>query len=61
MFDLNFFRNVMFPDSATFPNIRTADYDQLLPEGLTMGTLYIGRQGTGKTSSLARHLVEYMK
>ena len=26
-----------------------------------MGTLYLGRQGTGKTSSLARHLVEYFK
>jgi hypothetical protein len=26
-----------------------------------MGTLYIGRQGTGKTSSLARHLVDYFK
>jgi hypothetical protein len=26
-----------------------------------MGTLYIGGQGTGKTTALARHLVEYMK
>lgn len=61
MFDLTFFKNVLFPDNPAFPNSRTADYDQLLPEGLTMGTLYIGRQGTGKTSSLARHLVDYMK
>lgn len=28
-------------------------------DGLTMGTPYIGKQGTGKTSSLARHLVDY--
>ena len=26
-----------------------------------MGTLYIGRQGTGKTTALARHIVEYFK
>lgn len=61
MFDLNLIKNILSPDYPTFPNSRAADYDQLLPEGLTMGTLYIGRQGTGKTSSLARHLVEYMK
>ncbi len=61
MFDVNFFKNVMWPDDPKFPNTRTMDYDQLLLSGLTMGTLYIGRQGTGKTSSLARHLVDYMK
>ncbi|HRJ74837.1 MAG TPA: type IV secretory system conjugative DNA transfer family protein [Anaerolineales bacterium] len=61
MFDLNFFKKVMWPDDPTFPNSRTISHDELLPEGLTMGTLYIGRQGTGKTSSLARHLVEYFK
>lgn len=37
----------------------SGDWDNLPFEGLTMGTLYIGRQGTGKTSSLARHLVDY--
>lgn len=26
-----------------------------------MGTLYIGGQGTGKTTAVARHLVDYMK
>lgn len=26
-----------------------------------MGTLYIGGQGTGKTTALARHLIDYMK
>ena len=35
--------------------------DELFDEGLTMGTLYIGKQGTGKTTSLARHLVDYFK
>jgi hypothetical protein len=35
--------------------------DQLYDGGLTMGTLYIGGQGTGKTTALARHLVKYMK
>lgn len=35
--------------------------DDLFDEGLTMGTLYIGKQGTGKTTALARHLVDYFK
>ncbi len=61
MFDLNFLKNVMWPVDPRFPNSRAMDYDHLLPGGLTMGNLYIGRQGTGKTSSLARHLVDYMK
>lgn len=61
MFDLNIIKKVMWPDDPTFPNCRTVPHDELLAEGLTMGTLYVGRQGTGKTSSLARHLVEYMK
>lgn len=34
-------------------------YDDLPHEGLTMGTLFIGRPGSGKTSSLARHVVDY--
>lgn len=33
-------------------------FEELPAAGLTMGTLYIGRPGTGKTSSLARHIVE---
>lgn len=33
--------------------------DELFDKGLTMGTLVIGRQGTGKTSALARHAVDY--
>lgn len=35
--------------------------DRLYDAGLTMGTLYIGGQGTGKTTALARHLVDYMR
>jgi hypothetical protein len=34
-------------------------FDDLSPDGLTMGTLFIGRPGSGKTSSLARHVVDY--
>lgn len=34
-------------------------FEDLPHEGLTMGTLYIGRQGTGKTFSLARYTLEY--
>jgi hypothetical protein len=51
----------LWPTTPKFSNCRRASYEELLPEGLTMGTLSIGRQGTGKTSSLARHLVEYFK
>lgn len=61
MLDWNLIRKIVFPDNPKFPNSRAASYEELLPPGLTMGTLYIGRQGTGKTSSLARHLVEYFK
>lgn len=38
-----------------------AKEDELFDAGLTMGTLYIGKQGTGKTTALARHLVDYFK
>src|ERR1043165_3227944 len=61
MFDLNFFKNILYLGSAKFPDSRSGGYEQLFTEGLTMGTLYIGRQGTGKTTALARHLVDYFK
>lgn len=61
MFDLKFFKNILYPDAPAFPNSRVSPHDELIAEGLTMGTLYIGRQGTGKTSSLARHIVDYFK
>ncbi len=44
-----------------FPNLLNSRYDEIVPGGLTMGTLFLGRAGTGKTSSLARHLVDYFK
>jgi hypothetical protein len=37
------------------------EVESLNHEGLTMGTLIIGRQGTGKTSSLARILLDYFQ
>lgn len=51
----------IFIDKPFISSLSLGTYDELPDEGLTMGTLYIGRQGTGKTSSLARHLVEYFK
>src|SRR5688572_27883252 len=61
MINLDLLNRILFPYDPQFPDTRMGRYDELLPLGLTMGTLYIGRQGTGKTSSLARHLVEYFK
>ena len=61
MLNWHLFKKLIFPEYPKFPNSREASYEELLPDGLTMGTLYIGRQGTGKTSSLARHLVDYFK
>ena len=40
------------------PNLELS-YDFLYDEGLTMGTLYLGRQGTGKTSSLSLNFYDY--
>lgn len=60
MLDWSLITKLIFPENPKFPNSRIAS-DELLPDGLTMGTLFIGRQGTGKTTSLARHIVEYFK
>ncbi|MCL4552438.1 MAG: type IV secretory system conjugative DNA transfer family protein [Candidatus Marsarchaeota archaeon] len=54
-----FLRDLLFGDPTPIPNVSTDTYEGLYFEGLTMGTLYVGRQGTGKTSSLARHIVDY--
>src|SRR5215207_5811580 len=61
MLDWNLFTKLFLPEYPPFPNARVAPYDQLLADALTMGTLYIGRQGTGKTTALARHTVDYFK
>lgn len=50
----------IFRDVPKFPYSRSG-LDELLPHSLSMGTMYIGRQGTGKTTSLARHIVEGFK
>lgn len=51
----------MFGDRPVSSSLSMAKEDELFDEGLTMGTLYIGKQGTGKTTALARHLVDYFK
>ena len=61
MIDWPLIRNLFLPANPKFPNAREAPYEELYPDGLTMGTLFIGKQGTGKTTSLARHIVEYFK
>lgn len=60
--DLSRIKTLLFGRAPGFPQLAASpDGDDLPPDGLTMGTLYIGRQGTGKTSSLARHLVASFK
>lgn len=55
------FFDLLFGNKPPVSNVVVGQYDELPAEGLTMGTLIIGRQGTGKTTALARHLVEYFK
>ena len=57
--NLSILRTILWGDQPVFPNLATGQFDELPTEGLTMGTLFIGRQGTGKTSALARHIVSY--
>jgi hypothetical protein len=61
MFDASLLKRVLFGKPLPFPNMAEASYEELPPDGLTMGTLVIGRQGTGKTSALATHIVDYFK
>ncbi|MEM2126049.1 MAG: hypothetical protein QXQ53_06600 [Candidatus Methanosuratincola sp.] len=55
--DWSLINTIMFGKQP--PGRMREGYDDLPPEGLTMGTLFIGRPGSGKTSSLARHIVDY--
>src|SRR5215213_7231918 len=61
MIDWKLIVKIFFPDLPKYPNTRLVPFEELPAEGLTMGTLYIGKQGSGKTTSLSRHIVEYFK
>lgn len=52
---------LLFGNQPPYPKSVRDQTEDLPHEGLSMGTLIIGRQGTGKTTSLARQLVEYFK
>lgn len=53
---------MLFPKALpAINNLRPARTDELYAEGLTIGTLVVGRQGSGKTSYLAKHLFENFK
>lgn len=62
MFNLNkrFFYDLMFGNGPTIPYLRRGD-GALFDDGLTMGTFILGKQGSGKTTYLASHLVDCMK
>ncbi len=57
MLDWKLINRVIFGKPPPIPSMVHAPFEELLPESLTMGTLIIGRPGTGKTTSLANHLV----
>ena len=59
MIDWRTIRRILWGNQPQFPNLYSGQDQQLPDEGLTMGTHIIGRPGTGKTSYLALHLVEY--
>jgi hypothetical protein len=61
MIDWKLIVKIFWPDLPKYPNTRLVPHEELPAEGLTMGTLYIGKQGSGKTTSLSRHIVEYFK
>src|SRR5688572_19706690 len=61
MIDWKLILKILFPDLPKYPNTRLVPYEELPAEGLTMGTLYIGKQGSGKTTSLSQHLLENFK
>lgn len=61
MINMRTIKDVLWGSSPRFKSLRSSSEDELCDDGLTMGTLYIGKQGTGKTTSLARHLVNYYK
>jgi len=46
-------------DHPPIRNLRDGSHEDFPAEGLTMGNLWLGKQGSGKTTALARHRVEY--
>jgi hypothetical protein len=56
----NYFKQLLFRKPSAFAGLKQGEYDRLYPDGLTMGTVYIGKQGSGKTTSLAMHLLDYL-
>jgi hypothetical protein len=61
MIDLRTIFAILRPDTPEFPNLRPAASDKLYFDGLTMGTLIVGKQGSGKTTWLANQLMRYFK
>jgi hypothetical protein len=61
MLDWKLFKAILAGGKPSIPNLALSSSEELSDEGLTMGTLFIGRQGTGKTSCLARHILDYIK
>lgn len=61
MLDWKTLKRIVAPEYRNFPDARMMRTEELTPDGGTMGTLVIGRQGTGKTTALARHLVGKFK
>jgi len=61
MIDWKLIVKIFWPDLPKYPNTRLVPFEELPAEGLTMGTLFIGKQGSGKTTSLSRHIVDYFK
>jgi hypothetical protein len=61
MIDLRTTLEMLFGNKPPVANVAVGQYDELFPESLVLGTLIIGRAGTGKTESLTRHIVANFK
>jgi hypothetical protein len=59
LLDWKTLKHFIAPEDSGLPNTLTDLSEELPHEGLTMGSLFIGRQGCGKTTALARHLKDY--
>lgn len=56
--NINLIKSLLFGNDPKFPNMIRGN-DSLPYKSLTMGTVFIGRQGSGKTSTVANHVVCY--